>query len=75
VRVPAHEYRYVAGALDAGAQGLMIPMTESAYFGEADHRFRSKPTTRFGLMATTYFTDGDHPSARVRWVSVSDLWE
>jgi 2-dehydro-3-deoxyglucarate aldolase/4-hydroxy-2-oxoheptanedioate aldolase len=30
VRVPAHEYRYVAGALDAGAQGLMIPMTESA---------------------------------------------
>jgi 2-keto-3-deoxy-L-rhamnonate aldolase RhmA len=30
VRVPAHEYRYVAGALDAGAQGLMIPMTETA---------------------------------------------
>jgi 2-keto-3-deoxy-L-rhamnonate aldolase RhmA len=30
VRVPAHEYRYVAGALDAGAQGLMIPMVESA---------------------------------------------
>jgi 2-keto-3-deoxy-L-rhamnonate aldolase RhmA len=30
VRVPSHEYRYVAGALDAGAQGLMIPMTESA---------------------------------------------
>jgi 2-dehydro-3-deoxyglucarate aldolase/4-hydroxy-2-oxoheptanedioate aldolase len=30
VRVPAHEYRYVAGALDAGAQWLMIPMTESA---------------------------------------------
>jgi 2-dehydro-3-deoxyglucarate aldolase/4-hydroxy-2-oxoheptanedioate aldolase len=30
VRVPSHEYRYVAGALDAGAQGLMIPMVESA---------------------------------------------
>ncbi len=30
VRVPAHEYRYVAGALDAGAQGLMIPLVESA---------------------------------------------
>ena len=44
-----------------------------AYFGEADHRFRSKPTTRFGLMATTCFTDGDHRSARGRWASVSDL--
>jgi 2-keto-3-deoxy-L-rhamnonate aldolase RhmA len=30
VRVPSHEYRYVAGALDIGAQGLMIPMVESA---------------------------------------------
>jgi 2-keto-3-deoxy-L-rhamnonate aldolase RhmA len=30
VRVPSHEYRYVAGALDVGAQGLMIPMVESA---------------------------------------------
>jgi 2-keto-3-deoxy-L-rhamnonate aldolase RhmA len=30
VRVPSHEYRYVAGALDAGAQGLMIPNVETA---------------------------------------------
>jgi hypothetical protein len=46
---------------------------DGAYFGEADHRFRSKPTSRFSLMATTRFADGDHRSARVRWASVSDL--
>jgi 2-dehydro-3-deoxyglucarate aldolase/4-hydroxy-2-oxoheptanedioate aldolase len=30
VRVPSHEYRYVAGALDIGAHGLMVPSVESA---------------------------------------------
>src|SRR5687767_10165674 len=35
VRVPAHDYHFIARALDAGAMGIMVPMIETSGQAEA----------------------------------------
>jgi 2-keto-3-deoxy-L-rhamnonate aldolase RhmA len=62
VRVPATEYPMIAGALDAGAMGVMVPMVEDAeQAGRIVSSARYPPDGRrgFGILFEDEYEDGD----------------